>query len=177
MAWTTPAAGGIITSANSLILYSMSEARVGSASNSSIGTYGAATAYTEHNTPLVAFIDDLNDNGTVQLRFITMANVTALGACTSLTLRQYLNILGSAGATGSAGTNVEAYAHTALTTGGGTLTVAWKFWDSGWVNVASLVTNMSTYGLTIANPVYRFDTVGGNPTIGRTATTVFVRVA
>jgi hypothetical protein len=104
---------------------------------------------------------------------VSQFNLTALGACTSLTLCHYFGVLMAPNNSGVVGSNVELKAQPALT--GGTLTTGWKTYDSGWLSCGSgLVTDISAYGVTIGSPVHRFDTVGGNPTIGRCAVGVGV---
>lgn len=175
MAWTTPAPGAVIPSTNEKILYDATNSITqGVATDSSVATYNAVASFTERNSPVVCDITTANDNGTVQLRVYTQYNLTAIGACTSLTLTAYLGVLMSA-TTGSIGSNVSLISATALT--GGTLTTGWKTYDSGWRDISALATDLTAYGHLVGTPVYRFDTVGGNPTIGRIGMTVQMRIS
>lgn len=176
MTWTVPVDEFPIPSENERLLYSAGHSiRHGSASIVSVATYNAAASYTEHVTPIVVNIGDASVEGTVQFRVFWQFNITAAGTCTSLTPRTYLGIYGASGNTGSIGSNVEIAGHTAHT--GSPIATGWQSRDSGWVNVTALVTNLSTYGLVVAAPVFRLDTVGGNPTIARMSHSIFARVA
>lgn len=176
MAWTTPAAGAIITSANSKILYdSDAYTRTGSAFWSTVATFGAVSAAGTPEVATFCYTDALAAYGTVQARVSLIYNLTVLGACTSLTPRVYLNVNMAALSLASIGVNREIQTGTALT--GGTLTTGWKQIDTGWVSLASLTTDLSGYGITSGSLRYHFTAVTGNPTIVNAFAYMHFRVA
>jgi hypothetical protein len=178
MTWTVPVDGALIPAENEKLLFlAQLTHRHGSASITAVATYNAVATYTEHVAPLLLDQPTMEsaDGGDAQIRIVSQFNLTALGACTSLTLRHFLGVLMAPNNSGVVGANVELKAQPALT--GGTLTTGWKTYDSGWLSCGSgLVTDISAYGVTIGSPVHRFDTVGGNPTIGRCAVAILGRI-
>lgn len=176
--WVPAVDGNPIPAGNENLLFlAQLTHRHGSASIAAVATYNAVATYTEHVAPLLLDQPTMEsaDGGDAQIRIVSQFNLTAIGACTSLTLRHYLGVLMAPNNSGVVGSNVELKAQTALT--GGTLTTGWKTYDSGWLSAgASLVTDISGYGVTLGNPVHRFDAVGGNPTIGRAGVVILGRI-
>ena len=178
MSWTNPVDGALIPAENEKLLFlAQLTHRHGSASITAIATYNAAASYTENVCPLLLDQPTMEsaDGGDAQIRIVSQFNLTAIGACTSLTFRHFLGIQMAPNQSGVLGTNVELKAQPALT--GGTLTTGVKTYDSGWLSCGSgLVTNISGYGVTLGVPVHRFDAVGGNPTIARCAVAILGRI-
>lgn len=175
MAWTTPSTRAtlyVVTATtwnnevvgNTKVLRDHASAmRSGTGFTTPIPAYGSDVTLT--TSPFVCDYVLGDDNGTPQMRIVGAYNITAVGACTSLALTMKATILLATGNTGQTGTVKSLYAATTLTTGGGTLTTGYKTFDSGYVSLSALTTDLSGYGVMILDPVCRFDTAGGSPTI------------
>jgi len=177
MAWTTPAAGAIITSANSKILYDLNSAvAAGCGYSTGSGFTYNTTAQEFTNAGRVAMdVSQLDDNGTPQMRIVITCQISAVGGCTSFTPKAQVYVEAATGSTGSVNTTVTLFTGTALT--GGSLTTGFKSFDSGWVAFSSLGTNISTYGVAILRPRYQLDRLTADPTVFHLSASYFVRVA
>jgi hypothetical protein len=125
---------------------------------------------------LVLDLATADDEGTVQVRTVITYQLSAVNSATSVTARAQAYVEAATASTGSVNTNIGIYTAAALT--GGSLTTGFKSADSGWVSAASLVTNISGYGIALLRPRWRIDYVtGAGPSIFHYAVTYLARVA
>lgn len=108
---------------------------------------------------------------TLQIRFWTAMNVTALGGATGITVTQKVFCYGSQNATGRVGTYLS------LRTWSPTATVAWKTEDSGWLTASGLTTNLTTDGFASYAPAFNIAGTGGTPTIADLTMHIYLRFA
>lgn len=177
MAWTAPAAGQIITAANSKILYDLNSAVAAGVGRSAGSGFTYNTTAQDFDAADRIAIDEsqLDDNGTPQMRIVITCQISAVGACTSFTPKAQVYVEAATGATGSVNTTVTLFTGTALT--GGSLTTGFKSFDSGWVNFASLGTDISAYSICVLRPRYQLDRLTADPTVFHLTASYFVRVA
>lgn len=117
-----------------------------------------------------------DDFGTLQLRVMSQVQVTAAGTgVTSFGPRFQALVEAASGATGAITTNINLHTATPIAVA---LTTGFKYFDSGWVNFASLATNISAYGFSVLKPRWRLDHNGSvAPTCFHLAMGIFARVA
>ena len=177
MAWTAPAAGQIITAANSKILYDLNSAvaaGVGRSAGSGF-TYNTTAQDFDAADRVAMDVSQLDDNGTPQMRIVMTCQISALGGCTSFTPKAQVYVEAATLSTGSVNTTVTLFTGTALT--GGSLTTGFKSFDSGWVNFASLGTDISAYSICVLRPRFQLDRLTADPTVFHLTASYFVRVA
>lgn len=177
MAWTTPASGGVIFAANEKILYDLNSAVAAGVGRSAGSGFTYNTTAQDFDAADRIAIDEsqLDDNGTPQMRIVITCQISAVGACTSFTPKAQVYVEAATGATGSVNTTVTLFTGTALT--GGSLTTGFKSFDSGWVNFASLGTDISAYSICVLRPRYQLDRLTADPTVFHLTASYFVRVA
>lgn len=114
--------------------------------------------------------------GTIYARVVSQVNVSAAGTgVTSFNVRSQGLVEAASGASGAVATNIPIYTPTAIT---GALTTGWKYFDSNWVALSALATDLSAYGWAVIRPLFRLDHNGSvAPTVANVATTIALRVA
>jgi hypothetical protein len=110
------------------------------------------------------------------VRIISAVNVTAAGTgVTSFNVRTQAYVQAASSNAAVVGTNIPIYTPAALT---GALTTGWKYFDSSWVNLTALATNIAGYGWSILRPRYRWDHNGSvAPTVANLSTILMTRIA
>ena len=119
------------------------------------------------------FIDQAtgDNEGTIQMRVVMTAQITALNSATSITFKAQAFVEAASASTGNVNTTIPIYTPAAVTTTG------FKSFDSGWVSIASLLTDISGYGFAVLRPRYRVDYVtGAGPSIFHVTSSIALRV-
>jgi len=176
MTWTFPVSGGPIPAANERILYDHHYLRNGSGFKLAPGAPNTDWLDYDWAEPVCFSTVDAGGNGQVQMRIVAAINVTAVGTgVTSFNLRTQAWVQAALSNTGVIGTNIPLFTPSALA---GALTTGWKQFDSNWLPLASLATNVAGWGWTILRPRYRWDHNGSvAPTVANASVTLLMRIA
>jgi hypothetical protein len=109
--------------------------------------------------------------GASNLSFVTAGGT----GVTSFNVRTQAYVQAASSNAAVVGTNIPIYTPAALT---GALTTGWKYFDSSWVNLTALATNIAGYGWSILRPRYRWDHNGSvAPTVANLSTILMTRIA
>lgn len=141
-----------------------------------IGYDASVTAFaapTDCDAASRVFLDTVtgDDEGTIQMRVVMTAQISALNSATSITFKAQAFVEAASNSTGNVNTTIPLYTPAAVTTTG------FKSFDSGWLSIASIGTDISGFGFAVLRPRYQVDFVtGAGPSIFHVTSSIALRV-